>query len=112
MPGLIDFNINVDENEPVRIARLALKLDDEYDIDTIMNLIGKFYLEPNEMQALLEELKEHGLTKKLTVYAMLSYILTKKNGHPSFIIFEGNTPLIITYPAIKFEESTNEEEKQ
>jgi len=109
MPGLIDFSTSVDENELIRIARLTLKLDDEYDIDTIMNLIGKLYLEPNEMRALLEELKGHGLPKKLTVYAMLSYILTKKNGHPSFIIFEGSTPVTIIYPAIKFEQATNKE---
>ena len=98
LPGLIDFSTS--ENEISRIAKLALKLNDEYDLDTLVSLISKLYLEPNEAESMLDEMKKHGLPKKLIIYGLLTYILTMKNKCSSFIVFEGNTPVIITYPKI------------
>jgi len=99
LPGLIDFSTG--ENEILRIAKLALKLDDEYDLDTLVSLISKLYLEPNEAESVLDELKKHGLPKKLIIYGLLTYILTKKNKCSSVIVFEGNTPVVIMYPKLK-----------
>lgn len=99
LPGLIDFSTG--ENEILRIAKLALKLDDEYDLDTLVSLISKLYLEPNEAESVLDELKKHGLPKKLIIYGLLTYILTKKNKCSSFIVFEGDTPVVIMYPKLK-----------
>jgi len=107
LPGLIDFSTG--ENEILRIAKLALKLDDEYDLDTLVSLISKLYLEPNEAESVLDELKKHGLPKKLIIYGLLTYILTKKNKCSSFIVFEGNIPVIIMYPKLtEIEVNSNE----
>jgi hypothetical protein len=107
LSGLIDFSTS--ENEISRIAKLALKLDDEYDLDTLVSLISKLYLEPNDTESVLDELKKHGVPKKLIIYGLLTYILTKKNKCSSFIVFEGNTPVIITYPKLaEIEVNSNE----
>ena len=107
LPGLIDFSTS--ESEILRIVKLALKLDDEYSLDTLVSLISKLYLEPNEAESILDVLKEHGLPKKLIIYGLLTYILTKKNKCSSFIVFEGNTPVIITYPKLTENEVNSNE---
>jgi hypothetical protein len=98
LPGLIDFSTS--ENEISRIAKLALKLDDEYDLDTLVFLISKLYLEPNDTE-LVDELKKHGLPKKHIVYGLLTYVLTMKNKYSSFVVFEGITPVVIMYPKLE-----------
>ncbi len=98
LPGLIDFSTS--ENEILRIAKLALKLDDEYDLDTLVSLISKLYLEPNDTE-LVDELKKYGLPKKLIVYGLLTYVLTMKNKYSSFVVFEGITPVVIMYPKLE-----------
>jgi len=96
LPGLIDYS--TDENEFTRIAELAQKLNDA-DIDTLLALINKAYLHSNiNITELVEATGKLFSQKRFIVYALLSFILTKKNGYQTYLDFEGKTPIVITYP--------------
>jgi hypothetical protein len=96
LPGLIDYS--TDENEYTRLARLALKLNDDFDIDTLIGVIMKLYLDPNEADLLIRGLEEHGLPKKYIPLAMLGYVISKERCIYTFIDFEGTTPIAVVYP--------------
>jgi len=100
LPGLIDFS--TEENEFTRLARLAVRIEDNYDLDTLIQLIAKLYLESNEMW-LLEKLKEAKLPKRIIALSILSFTLSKRNNCFTLIDFEGSTPITITYPQIPFQ---------
>jgi len=100
LPGLIDFS--TEENEFTRLARLAVRIEDNYDLDTLIQLITKLYLEPSEMW-LLEELKEARLPKRTIALSILSFAQGKRNNCFTLIDFEGSTPIIIMYPQIPFQ---------
>jgi hypothetical protein len=100
LPGLIDFS--TEENEFTRLARLAVRIEDNYDLDTLIQLITKLYLEPSEMW-LLEELKEAKLPKRTIALSILSFAQGKRNNCFTLIDFEGSTPIIIMYPQIPFQ---------
>jgi len=95
LSGLIDYS--TDENEYTRLARLALKLNDDFDIDTLIGLIMKLYLDPNDAD-LPRWLEERGLPKKYVPLALLSYAIIKKRCVYAFIDFEGITPIVVVYP--------------
>jgi hypothetical protein len=100
LPGLIDFS--TEENELTRLARLVMRTEDDYDLDTLIQLITRLYLEPSEMW-LLEELKKARLPKKIIALSILSFSQSKRNNYLTLIDFEGSTPIIITYPQIPFQ---------
>ena len=98
LPGLIDYS--TDENEYTRLARLALRLNDDFDIDTLIGLITKLYLGPSDTD-LPRRLEEHGLPKKYVPLALLAYVISKEECVYALVDFEGTTPIVVTYPMIK-----------
>jgi len=98
--GLIDFS--TEENEFTRLAKLVMRTEDDYDLDTLIQLITKLYLEPSEMW-LLEELKKARLPKRIIALSILSFTLGKRNNCITLIDFERSTPITITYPQIPFQ---------
>jgi hypothetical protein len=99
MPGLIDFS--TDESEYTRVARLALALGDDRDVDALINLIAKAYLGPGDAP---RQWVRPDVPKKYAPLLLLSYILSRERGAFSFIDFEGDTPITVTYPKIPFTE--------
>jgi len=100
LPRLIDYS--TDENEFTRIAKLVQKLNDDEDIDTLLDLINKAYHTNINITDLVEVTEELFSQKKFIVYALLSFILAKKNGYQTYLDFEGKTPIVITYPKIPY----------
>jgi hypothetical protein len=96
LPGLIDYN--TDESEFTRIAKLAQRLNDEEDINTLIGLINKAYLHNIDITDLTEAVGKLTSQRKSIVYALLSFILAKRNGYLTYIDIEGKTPIVITYP--------------
>jgi hypothetical protein len=93
LPGLIDYSTN--EDEITRIAKLAQRLDDKEDINTLIGLINKAYLHPGiDTKTVLGVFTQ----RKFIVHALLSFILTKRNGYLTYIDIEGKAPIVITYP--------------
>jgi len=97
--GLID--LSTDESEYTRVARLALALGDDRDVDALINLITKAYLGPGDAPRQWVRLD---VPKKYAPLLLLSYILSRERGVFSFIDFEGATPITVTYPKIPFTE--------
>jgi hypothetical protein len=105
LPDLIDYS--TDENEHTRLARLALKLNDDFDIDTLIDIIARFYLNMDN-EVLQEQLKTYNIPKKYAPLLLLGIALSKKAGIISFIDFEGTTPIVIMYPKILVIKTTTE----
>jgi len=105
LPGFIDYS--TDENEYTRLARLALKLNDDFDIDTLIDIIARLYTKMDS-KTLQEWLRTFNLPKKYFPLILLSFILSKKNGIGSFIDFEGTIPIVIMYPKIPTMETSTE----
>ncbi len=99
MPGLIDFS--TDESEYTRVARLALALGDDRDVDALINLIAKAYLGPGDAP---RQWVRPDVPKKYAPLLLLSHILSRERGVFSFIDFEGATPITVAYPKIPFTE--------
>lgn len=102
LPGFIDYS--TDENEYTRLARLALKLNDDFDIDTLIDIIARFYLNMDN-KVLQEQLKTYATPKKYAPLLLLDIALTKKTGINSFIDFESTTPIVIMYPKMSIMET-------
>jgi hypothetical protein len=107
MPGLIDFS--TDENEYTRIARLSLHLADNNDIDTLVDIIIKLYLDPSDAE-LPRHWEKLGLPKKYVPLMLLNHVLSKKYGVFTVVDFEMNTPIVITYPKLPYTENNNNEQ--
>jgi len=104
LPGLIDYSMDGDEY--TRLARLALKLNDDFDIDTLIDIIARFYLNMDN-KVLQEQLKTYDVPKKYAPLLLLEIALSMKAGIYSFIDFEGTTPIVIMYPKISVIEVNN-----
>jgi hypothetical protein len=104
LPGLIDYS--TDENEYTRLARLALKLNDNFDIDTLIDVITRLYLPGSaDLQELLRALN---LPKKYIPLMLLGLALSKRIGIYSVIDFEGTSPIIVMYSKILITEANTE----
>lgn len=98
LPGLIDYNTG--ESEYTRLARLALRLNDDYDIDTLIDIITRLYPSLGSAGRPLD-----GMPRKYTPLVLLSFALSMETRALSFIDFEGSTPIVITYPKILIQDS-------
>jgi hypothetical protein len=97
LPDLIDYS--TDENEFTRLARLALKLNDDFDIETLINIAMRLYLDTS-CEDLSGLWNVRGLPKKYILLLLLNYALTKEKGMLTLIDFEGTTPITVMYPKI------------
>jgi hypothetical protein len=101
LPGLIDFDTG--ESEFTRIARLSQRLSDDYDLDTLIGIITRLYLDPSDA-GLPKRLG--GLPKRYVPLVLLSHALSRKNGVLVLVDIEGDRSFIITYPKLPYTEVT------
>jgi hypothetical protein len=99
LPGLIDFDTG--ESEYTRIARLSQRLSDDYDLDTLIGIITRLYLDPSDAD-LPKRLDR--LPKRYVPLVLLSHALSRKNGVLVLVDIEGDRAFIITYPKLPYTE--------